>query len=231
MFQHFANFIIRPECVRINPYTLSHQEGEVTNQSAALYLVTVKQLLHDLVQHIGEQVEELVHIALGFDSKAGQVDGSEAQVAATIADLTGGVVYIAQNPSSTTHVGHLSFRTVWIVVLQVERCIHEGEVREQPLGTHTHGQTEQVIAWVFGVVVHALLDSENLNREDGRFAITETRFRSEKQLFDCEPSFPAGVQTIIDGGERHLRTCAGVHGVQVVNEALHGLIGVTLRLL
>ena len=95
MFQHFTDFIIRSECVRINPHALSHQEGEVANQSAALYLVTVKQLLHDLVQHVGEQVEELVRITLGFDSKAGQVDGSEAQVAATIADFTGGVVDIA----------------------------------------------------------------------------------------------------------------------------------------
>ena len=45
------------------------------------------------------------------------------------------------------------------------------------------------------------------------------------------PALGGGVHAVVDGGKGHLRAGPGMHGVQVVNQRLHGLIGGPVGLL
>ena len=89
----------------------------------------------------------------------------------------------------------------------------------------------QVVVGIAGVVADALLDAENLDGEDGRFAVAKARLGGQKNVAHHHAAFGRGIHAIVDGGERHLRARAGVHGVQVVDQRLHGLIGRPVGLL
>ena len=56
--------------------------------------------------------------------------------------------------------------------------------------------------------------------------MSETGVGGLQQLLDSKPTFPAGAGTVVERRERHLCASSGMHGVQVVDKALHRLIGV-----
>ena len=117
-----------------------------------------------------------------------------------------------------------------LVILQVERAVDKAEVGEQPLGAHLAGKLEQIIVGVAGVVVDAFLHAEDLNGEDRRFTVAQARVRGQQYVAHHHTALGADVCAVVDGRERRLRTGAGMHGIQVVNERLHGLIGSLFRL-
>ena len=54
----------------------------------------------------------------------------------------------------------------------------------------------------------------------------ETGVECKQHIAHGHPAFRGGVGSVIDGGKRGLGTGTGVHGVQVVDKALHRLIGI-----
>ena len=69
-----------------------------------------------------------------------------------------------------------------LVVFQVERRVEEREVREHSLGGNAARELEQVVVRVAVVVVDALLDLEDVNRENRGLAVAETGLGREQQL-------------------------------------------------
>ena len=84
---------------------------------------------------------------------------------------------------------------------------------------------EQVVIGIAGIVVDAFLHPENLDGEDGGLAVAQAGFRGGKQVVHHHPGLRRGIHAVIDGREGHLRAGAGIHGVQVVYQRFHGLIG------
>ena len=118
-----------------------------------------------------------------------------------------------------------------LIVLQVKRRVQKGEVGEQPLGADPAGQLEQVVVRVAGVVVDPLFDLEDVDGEDGGLAVSKARLLGQQHVPDDHPALGGGVGAVVEGAERRLRARAGVHGVQVVDQRLHGLVGGAVRLL
>ena len=69
-----------------------------------------------------------------------------------------------------------------------------------------------------------------MDGENGRFAVAESRIFGQKGVLDDHAAFGRGVRAVVDGAEGHLRAGAAVHGVQVVQQPFHGLVGVSVRL-
>ena len=61
--------------------------------------------------------------------------------------------------------------------------------------------------------------------------VLEGAVRGQQHTADYQPPLRRGVGAVVDGAEGNLRARAGVHGVQIVHQRLHGLVGVALRLL
>ena len=69
-----------------------------------------------------------------------------------------------------------------------------------------------------------------MDGEDGRFAVAEPRIFGQQGVLDDHAAFGRGVRAVVDGAEGHLSAGAAVHGVQIVQQPFHGLIGVLVRL-
>ena len=54
--------------------------------------------------------------------------------------------------------------------------------------------------------------------------MSETCLCSQHDLLHYKSSFRGSIGSVVDGGERNLSTCSGVHGVKVVDESFHCLI-------
>ena len=231
VLQDLTDLVVPLQLLGVDPHALAHQEGCVLHTLAALELEALQQLLDAQVDGVVQALEEEVQVTLGLDAQAGQVQGGEGQVAAAVADLTGGIVHVADDTGAAAHVGDLGLRTTFLVVLQVEGGILEGEVGEQPLGAAAHSQLEQVIVGFAGVVVDAILHTEDLDGEDGGLAVAQASLGGEHDVLHDHAALGAGVHAVVDGGEGGLGTCTGVHGVQVVDQSLHGLVGGPVGLL
>ena len=169
--------------------------------------------------------EEEVDVFIGKDRKTGQVDGGEAQIAAAGSHFAGGIVHVAHDAGTAAHVGDFGFGMAFLVVLQVVGGVDEGEVGEEALGAGLDGQAVQVVVGIAGVEVDAFLHAEDLDGEDGGLAAAQAVLGGVEQVLHHHAAFGRGVHTIVDGGEGHLRAGAAVHGVEVVDEGFHGLIG------
>ena len=165
---------------------------------------------------------------MAFDGKPRQVDGGEGQVAAGIGNLPGGVIDIAHDAGAAAHGGNLRLRMAGLVVLQVKGRIQEHIVGEQAAGADLTAQPEQVVVGVLGIVVDALFDLENVDGEDAGFAMAQTGIQRQQDVSDDHSALGGGVGAVVNRGEGGLRTGTGVHGVEVVDKALHGLIGVAV---
>ena len=144
-----------------------------------------------------EQLIERFHIALRFNADARQVDGGEAQIASAAGDFLCVIKYIAHDARTAAHVCHLGVIIAGFIVLQVERGVQKAKIREQALGGATQRVAEQVIVRVALVVVDALLNFENLNRENGCFAVSEPRFRSAEQVVHGHSALRRGIRAIV----------------------------------
>ena len=169
VLEHLALLVGGRKLLRIDPHALPHQERRVVHLLAGLDLEALVELPHHERQLRIEQVEEQIKVALRADGQTRQIDGRERQVAAAGRDLAIGVEHVAHHARAAAHVGDLRLGRA-LVVLRVERRVQEAEVGEQPLGRAVHGQLEQVVVRILGVVVHAFLHAEDLHGEDGRLA-------------------------------------------------------------
>ena len=64
-----------------------------------------------------------------------------------------------------------------------------------------------------------------MNGENRCFAVAETCFLRKKNVLDYHLTFGRSICAVVDGAEGRLRTCTAVHGVKVMNQRLHRLIG------
>ena len=69
-----------------------------------------------------------------------------------------------------------------------------------------------------------------MDGENGRLAPAQARFRRQHDASHHQPALGGSIRAVVDGGERRLRAGAAVHGIEVVHQALHGLIGRPLGL-
>ena len=89
---------------------------------------------------------------------------------------------------------------------------------------------EQVVVRVALVVVDALLDLEDLHRENRRFAVAEAGLRRVQQVAHRHAALGRRIGAVVQRAERHLRAGTGIHRVQVVHERLHRLLRRVVRL-
>ena len=182
-----------------------------------------KQLIDDQVDLAVQGLEEQIGVAVRKDSEPGQVDGREGKVAAAVGNGFGRIVHVADDSGAAAHVSDLGLGMSFLIESLVEGRILEGEVREETLGADAAGQFEKIVVRLAFVVVDTFLDAEDLDGEDGRFAVSQTGFRSEQHVPYDHAAFRGSVHAVVHGGERRLRAGAGVHGVEVVNESFHRL--------
>ena len=153
-----------------------------------------------------------------------------AQVTTGEGNLTGGIVNVTHNTGTAAHGSHFRFGTAGDIVLQVEGRVQEGVVGEQTLCADLAGKPEQIVVGVALVVVDAFLNLEDVDGEDAGLAMAQTGFQSQQDVADDHAALGGGVGTVVDGGEGSLCAGTGVHGVQVMYKALHGLLGVPVGL-
>ena len=229
VLEHFAHLVIGPQLVRVEPYALPHQEGIVVHALLRLDLEAVEQLLRDQLEHVVQLPQEQRLVPLAVERKARQVDGGEGQVAAGESDLLRRIVDVAHHAGAAAHGGDLRLGATGHVILEVVGAVQEGVVREQALGRDLAGEAEQIVVRIALVVVDALLHLEDVDREDAGLAVAEAGVQREQDVADDHPALGRRVRAVVDGGERRLRAGARMHRVQVVDEALHRLIGLALR--
>ena len=230
VFEHFADFVVGAELLGIDPHALSHEEREVLYSLFGLDLESVEQLLHDEIHLAFQFFEEPIHVALALDRYTRQIDGGEREIASSVSDLTRRIVYVAHDAGAAAHVRDLGLGMSRLVILQVERRVYEREVGEQPLRADLTGELEQIVVGILLVVVHSFLDLEYVDREDRRFAETESRLFREQYVPDDHPAFGRSVGAVVDGAERSLRSRAGMHRVEVVDKRFHSLVRRSVRL-
>ena len=225
VLEYLAHAVVPVQLFGIQPHALAHEEGEVVDLFVGDDFKALQKLLMHQVQHALQLLKEPLHVALCLDGDAGKVDGGEGEVAAAGADLPGGIVDVADHAGAAAHVGDFGFGVALLIILLVEGRVHEAEIGEEALGAGADGQTIQVVVGIAGIEADALLDAEDLDGEDGRFAVAKARLGGQKNVAHYHAAFWRGIHAIVDGGERHLRARAAVHGVEVVDKRLHGLIG------
>ena len=195
----------------------------------ALDLEAVQQLTDDKLGDFIESGIELFEISFCFNGKAWQIDACEAQIAASAGRFPFRVVDIAHDTCAAAHIGYFRIIVTRLIVLQVERCIKKAEVREKAFGRGFDGKLEEIIVWIAFVIIHALFDLEDLYRENRCFSIAKTGHCRSEQVAHDHAGLGRGIRAIVDGAERNLRTSAGVHGVEIMDEGFHGLIGCFIR--
>ena len=132
---------------------------------------------------------------------------------------------VAHDPGAAAHVGDFRVVVVGAIILLVKGRVQEAEIGKEPLGGGFHGQLEEVVVGFAGFIVNPFFDLEDLHRENGGFAISQTCFcRQEEVLYD-HARFGGSVGAVVYGAEGDLRAGPGIHGVEVMNEGFHGLIG------
>ena len=230
VFEHLAHLIVGTQLVAVQPYALPHQEREVVDPLGRLNLKAVEQLVGHQIEHLVELLVEQLLVVVGLDGQARQIDRGEGQVAAAVADLAGRVIDVAHDAGAAAHSRHLRLGMAGFIVLQIKRRVQEDVVREQSLGADLAGELEQIVVRVALVVVDPFLHLKDVDWEDAGLAVAQARVGGQQNVLDDHPSLRGGVGAVVDRAERGLRAGAGVHGVQVVDKALHRLIGVTVGL-
>mgnify|MGYP000287845446 CR=1 FL=1 len=64
-----------------------------------------------------------------------------------------------------------------------------------------------------------------MNRENRGLTVAQTGLGRKQQLLHDQTALRRGIRTVVERRERNLRTCTRMHGVQIVNQRFHRLIG------
>ncbi len=197
---------------------------------------------------VGDQLRGLAH---RLDGQAREVHRGEREVAAAPRRLL--AVEVLEHARAAAHRRHLVAEAVGVVgaplLVEVERRIEEHEVGEERHrggaarldqqvevgGRELHLARQRAVEILHGQLVvglrprDALLDLEDLDREDGHLAVAQPLDGGREQLADDHAPLGRGVGAVVDRAEDHLVAAARVHGVEVVDEALHGLVRLAAR--
>ena len=120
---------------------------------------------------------------------------------------------ISHNPGTASHVSNLSVIIALFVVRQVKRCIDKAEVREQSLCGYFNCQTEQIIIRIFRIIVDSFFNLENLYRENGGLSISKSDIGNLQKILHGHSCFRRSTGSVVNGTERHLGACSGIHGI------------------
>ena len=96
-----------------------------------------------------------------LDTNADEVDGRKRTVTAARYVAISFLKTGAKDACAAAHGCDFSIRITWLVILKVERRINKGEIREETLGRNFHCALEEVVVWIFWIVVDAFLNLEN----------------------------------------------------------------------
>jgi hypothetical protein len=230
MLQNVPDLVLPAQFVAVKPYALSHQKGKILDLFTALDLKALQQLVDDQINFLVEFLKENVQPSIRLEGDAGQIDGGKGQISAAVGYLAAGIIDVADDTGPAAHVCDLRLRCA-LVILGVEGGVQKGKVGEKALGRNAAGQLEQVVVGVAGIAGHAFFDPEDLDREDGRFPVAQTRLRGQENILNHHAAFGTCVHAVVDGGKRCLGPGPAVHGVEIVDEGLHGLIGAPVGIL
>ena len=187
-------------------------------------------------------------LAPGFDGQTGHVHRRERQVAPSPRAFL--AVQVFEYAGAASHRRHLVAEAVGIVgppaVVFVELRIEKYEVREERRGRRAAGFEQQVevgrrepelpahrtfeVGQCGGVVLlavrNAVLDLENLDREDRHFAVAQSLDGRGEQFADDHAAFGRSVRSVVHRAEYHLIAASRVHRVEVVDKTFHRLVGI-----
>ena len=105
---------------------------------------------------------------------------------------------VGDDARTAAHVSDFRLGTAGLVKLQVKRRVNEGEIRKQAFGRHTAGQFEQIIVRVAFVEIDALLDLEDVDRENRRLAVAKPGLGGAHDAFRGKPPFRRRIGPVID---------------------------------
>ena len=80
----------------------------------------MEELADDQIDPLVQDLIELLDVAFGFQTDAGEVDGGEAQVPSAAGDLFGPVMDVAHDPGAAAHVGDFGVVIAGLIILEVE---------------------------------------------------------------------------------------------------------------
>ena len=228
VFEHLTHLIVGAQLVAVQPYALSHQEWEVVDALGCLNFKAIEQLIGNQIQHLVQLLIEYLLVVVGLDGQTRQVDRGEGQVSAAVADLTARVIDVAHDAGAAAHGRDFSLRMTWFIVLQVKRRIQEDVVREQSLCADLAGEFKEIVVRIALVVVDPFLYLKDVDREDAGLAVTQAGIGGQQDVFDDHSALRRGIGAVVDRAKWGLCTGSRVHGVEVVDKALHRLIGVAV---
>ena len=231
MLNDISQFVIKTELFRAEPVPLPHEEGEVADVLIGLEFET-------FVKLAGAEIELLIEFFIEsgpvgffafaeadamFDADADEVDSGERTVATASDNSIALRKDRAENAGAAAHSGNFGAVVAGFIILQIERCVNESEIRKETLGGNFHTAFKEVVIGIFGIVIDAFFDLEDGDGENGSFALAETFIGGLEEIFADEAARGGSVSAEVNRGEGDLGAGARVHGVEVVNEALHGL--------
>ena len=111
----------------------------------------------------------------------------------------------------------------WLIVLKVKWSVDKSKVREEAFCGNFHTALEEVVVWIFWIIVNTFFDFENADWENWSFTFTKTIHSCFKQVFADETTSWSNISTEVNRSEWHLSTSTRVHSVEVMNEAFHSL--------
>ena len=85
-----------------------------------------------------------------------------------------------------------------LVILQVIRCVNVYKIWEKTFRADFACQAEQVVIFIFDVVINAGFKLKDANRENRRFAVAESRVDCVQNFANHQASFGACIHSIVD---------------------------------
>ena len=226
-----GNGVIGLEVLAAQPEAF-HEQGELFGKGSLLELEALMQLLCSNLQHVVQLGKEGIDSLLlvldvhAFDGHLYDVDGAEAQVAASDAGL--GSEAILKHTGTASHGGAFPLEALGViglpVLVLVVRSIEVDEIGEEAAGCHLAGILVEVIVSVGGQVAHSAFLLPYLYGEDGCLSVSYSLISAAKYLSDDATSLGTGVCAIVDTAEHHLVSTTAMDGVHIVYECLHGLV-------
>ncbi len=109
--------------------------------------------------------------------------------------------------------------------MEIIWSVHIYEIREQSLGRGLAGLLEKIVVRIPRVVIHPGFKLEYRDRENSCFPITKPAHNGIHNLPHGKPALRRGIHTVVNGAEWNLGTGTGMEGIEIMNQCLHGLMG------
>ena len=223
MLKYLLDSIIRLQVIAAHPYTLSHQERIVIDMLTGDNLIAEFQIFLGHVDILVHDFVELLDIAFGFQRHHRQIERRESKV--TTASAFFGAIDIANHARTAAHGRNNAVRIARLVILEIIRCIHVHEIREQALCADFAGPLEQVVIRVAGVVIYAGFQLEYGNRENRSLTIAQSSILRLKEPLGNQTAFRRSIHTEVNGAERNLCARAAMKRIEVMKHGFHSLLG------